>query len=145
MNSSTKHFTNYRFLFLIALICLICLPVNAREERKILCIEGVGDNKLTFEKWLERDALYIITQNEKQLTLTLKTDAEKEQFAGNFWHRRDPTPDTKANEFKEKHYHRIAYVNEHLSSEISGWRTDRGKIYILYGKPYKIEKRSSRV
>ena len=63
----------------------------------------------------------------------LKTDEEREQFIEQFWLRRDPTPDTDENEFKEEHYRRIAYANEHYASGIPGWKTDRGRIYIMYG------------
>ena len=62
----------------------------------------------------------------------LQTDEEREQFIEQFWLRRDPTPDTVENEFKEEHYRRIAYANEHYASGIPGWKTDRGRIYIMY-------------
>jgi len=66
--------------------------------------------------------------------LQLQTNEEREQFIEAFWQRRDPTPDTVENEFKEEHYRRIAYANERFASGIPGWRTDRGRIYIIWGK-----------
>lgn len=130
-----------KFLFpAAALVCLLCFSAQAQEKGKIRCTEGAGDNRITFKKWLERDAVYIITQNEKEFALTLKTEADGEQFVENFWRRRDPTPDTEINEFKEEYYARIAYTNEHFSSGIPGWKTDRGKVYIFYGKPDRVEK-----
>ncbi|MDQ3801717.1 MAG: GWxTD domain-containing protein [Acidobacteriota bacterium] len=112
---------------------------QAQEKSKIRCIEGAGNNRYTYEKWLERDALYIITPEERQASLDLKTDAEREQFVELFWQRRDPNPETEINEFKEAYYERIAYVNEHLSSvAAAGWKTDRGRIYIIYGKPDSV-------
>jgi len=69
----------------------------------------------------------------------LQTNEEREQFIEAFWQRRDPTPDTVENEFKEEHYRRIAYTNERFASGIPGWRTDRGRIYIIWGKPDEIE------
>jgi GWxTD domain-containing protein len=71
------------------------------------------------------------------------TDEEREQFIEQFWLRRDPTPDTEENEFKEEHYRRIAYANDHYASGIPGWKTDRGRIYIIYGPPDEIESHPS--
>ncbi|HEX8370717.1 MAG TPA: GWxTD domain-containing protein [Pyrinomonadaceae bacterium] len=131
----------FGFLFSAALICLLCLCARAQEEKgKIRCVEGAGDNKKTFKQWLEKDARYIITENEKEVARNLKTEADQEQFVENFWRRRDPDPETEINEFKEEYYDRIAYADEHFPSGIPGWKTDRGKIYILYGKPDRIEK-----
>jgi GWxTD domain-containing protein len=92
-----------------------------------------------FRKWLDEDVAYIITSEERAAYKALKTDEEREQFIEQFWLRRDPTPDTVENEFKEEHYSRIAYANERFASGIPGWKTDRGRIYVLYGKPAEIE------
>src|SRR6266403_3976425 len=92
-----------------------------------------------FKKWLDEDVTYIITSEERAAYKALKTDEEREQFIENFWLRRDPTPDTVENEFKEDHYARIAYANERYASGIPGWKTDRGRIYIIWGKPDEIE------
>ena len=94
-------------------------------------------------KWLDEDVAYIITSEERAAYRALKTDEEREQFIEQFWLRRDPSPDTVENEFKEEHYSRIAYANERYASGIPGWRTDRGRIYILYGKPAEIESHAS--
>jgi len=96
-----------------------------------------------YRKWLNEDVSYIITDEERAAFKRLQTDEEREQFIENFWLRRDPTPDTVENEFKEEHYRRIAYTNEHFASGIPGWKTDRGKIYIMYGPPDEIEDHSS--
>jgi GWxTD domain-containing protein len=90
-------------------------------------------------KWLDEDVAYIITDEEKDAFKALKTDEEREQFIEQFWLRRDPTPDTIENEMKEDHYSRIAYANERFQSGKPGWKTDRGRVYILYGKPTEIE------
>src|ERR1039457_6095770 len=92
-----------------------------------------------YRKWLNEDVAYIITDEERTAFKRLQTDEERDQFIEQFWLRRDPTPDTTENEFKEEHYRRIAYANEHYGSGVPGWKTDRGKIYILYGPPDKIE------
>src|SRR5205807_1617509 len=80
-----------------------------------------------YKKWLNEDVLYIITDEEKQAWKRLATDEEREQFIEQFWLRRDPTPDTAENEFKEEHYRRIAYANERYASGIPGWKADRGR------------------
>jgi GWxTD domain-containing protein len=96
-----------------------------------------------YKKWLNEDVAYIISNEEKQAWKRLATDDERQQFIEQFWLRRDPTPDTEENEFKEEHYRRIAYANEHYASGIPGWKTDRGMIYIKYGPPDEIEDHSS--
>jgi GWxTD domain-containing protein len=95
--------------------------------------------KKVYKKWLEEDVAYIITDEERKAFLKLQTDEEREQFIEAFWRRRDPDPDTEENEFKEEYYERIAYANEHFTSGIPGWKTDRGRIYIKFGKPDEIE------
>jgi len=96
-----------------------------------------------YKKWLNEDVVYIITDEERAAWKRLSTDEEREQFIEQFWLRRDPTPDTVENEFKEEHYRRIAYANEHYASGIPGWKTDRGRIYITYGPADEIESHPS--
>jgi GWxTD domain-containing protein len=96
-----------------------------------------------YKKWLNEDVGYIITDEERQAFKRLATDEERQQFIEQFWLRRDPTPDTEENEFKEEHYRRIAYANEHYASGIPGWKTDRGRIYITFGPPDEIESHPS--
>jgi GWxTD domain-containing protein len=88
-----------------------------------------------YRKWLNEDVAYIITDEERAAFKRFQNDEEREQFIENFWLRRDPTPDTVENEFKEEHYRRIAYANDHFASGIPGWKTDRGRIYITFGPP----------
>jgi len=88
-----------------------------------------------FKKWLDEDVIYIITDEEKKAFKTLQTDEEREQFIEQFWLRRDPSPDTEENEYREEHYRRIAYANDNFASGIPGWKADRGMIYIKYGAP----------
>ena len=92
-----------------------------------------------YKKWLQEEVPYIITDEERSAVLQLQTNEEREQFIEAFWQRRDPTPDTVENEFREEHYRRIAYANDRFSSGIPGWRTDRGRIYIMWGPPDSIE------
>jgi GWxTD domain-containing protein len=96
-----------------------------------------------YKKWLNEDVAYIITDEERAAFKQANNDEEREQFIEQFWLRRDPTPDTDENEFKEEHYRRIAYANEHYASGIPGWKADRGRIYITFGPPDEIEDHSS--
>jgi len=95
--------------------------------------------------WLHQDVAYIITDQERSAFRNLQADAEREKFIEQFWLRRDPTPGTDSNEFKEEHYRRIAYANEQFAnaSGLPGWKTDRGRIYIAYGPPDEKESHPS--
>jgi GWxTD domain-containing protein len=97
----------------------------------------------TYKKWLDEDVRWIITDEERSAFKQLSNDEERDQFIEAFWQRRDPTPDTIENEFKEEHYRRIAYANEHFPAGIPGWKTDRGRIYIVYGPADEIESHPS--
>jgi len=96
-----------------------------------------------YKKWLEEDVVYIITDEERAAFKQLSNDEERDNFIEAFWQRRDPTPDTEENEYKEEHYARIAYANEHFAAGVPGWKTDRGRIYIVFGKPDEIESHPS--
>ena len=96
-----------------------------------------------YKKWLNEDVAYIITDEERTAFKRLNTDEEREQFIEQFWLRRDPTPDTVENEYKEEHYRRIAYANDHYASGIPGWKSDRGRIYIMYGPADEIDSHPS--
>jgi GWxTD domain-containing protein len=97
----------------------------------------------TYKTWLEADVVYIITDEERAAFRQLSNDEERDNFIEAFWQRRDPTPDTEENEYKEEHYQRIAYANEHFAAGVPGWKTDRGRIYIVFGKPDEIESHPS--
>ncbi len=93
----------------------------------------------SFKTWLNEDVTYIISPEERTAFLQLETNEEREQFIEQFWLRRSSNPDMPDNDFKEEHYRRIAYANEHYASGIPGWKTDRGRIYIIWGAPDEIE------
>src|SRR3989475_4125583 len=99
--------------------------------------------KRVYKDWLEKDVAYIITDEERKAFRKLETDDERERFIEEFWRRRDPDPDTDENEYREEYYERIAYANEHFASGIPGWKTDRGRIYIMWGKPDETESHPS--
>jgi GWxTD domain-containing protein len=96
-----------------------------------------------YKKWLDEDVRWIITDEERSAFKQLSNDEERDQFIEAFWQRRDPTPDTIENEFKEEHYRRIAYANEHFAAGIPGWKTDRGRMYIMYGPADEIDSHPS--
>jgi GWxTD domain-containing protein len=93
----------------------------------------------SYRQWLNEDVTYIISPEERNAFLQLETNEEREQFIESFWLRRSSNPDLPENDFKEEHYRRIAYANEHYASGIPGWKTDRGRMYIMWGPPDEIE------
>jgi len=96
-----------------------------------------------YKKWLEEEVPYIITPQERASFKKLATDEERENFIESFWERRNPNPGSPENEFKEEYYRRIAYANEHYASGVPGWKTDRGRIYIMWGPADEIESHPS--
>ncbi len=121
---------------------LLKRPVDEKrrkEQQKLLKQEL----SKTYKKWLDEDVRWIITDEEKQAFMQLSNDEERDQFIEQFWLRRDPTPDTVENEYKEEHYRRITYANEHFAAGIPGWKSDRGRIYIMYGPPDQIDSHPS--
>jgi GWxTD domain-containing protein len=120
----------------------VARPMTEKEKKK-QAAKLRKELETPYKKWLDEDVVYIITDEEKKAFKQLQTDEEREQFIEQFWLRRDPTPDTEENEFREEHYRRIAYANEHFASGIPGWKSDRGRIYIEYGPADEIESHPS--
>ena len=112
---------------------------DKRKQQKALREELKG----VYKKWVDEDVRWIITDQELQAFKSLSNDEERDQFIENFWLRRNPNPDSPENEFREEHYARIAYSNDHFAAGKPGWRTDRGHIYIAYGKPDNIDSHPS--
>ena len=102
-------------------------PRKIKREIKKAYVEWINDHDL------------ILTQSERDAWRKLETDDEREKFIEEFWRVRDPDPDTEENEFKQQFYERVAYANEHFTSGKAGRLTDRGRIYIKFGKPDSIE------
>jgi len=98
-----------------------------------------GELRSVYKTWIEEDVSIIITEEEIRAFKALKTDEERDRFIESFWYRRDPDPDTPENEYKDQFYERKEYANEHFASGVPGWKTDRGRVYIKYGKPDEIE------
>jgi GWxTD domain-containing protein len=102
-----------------------------RDRRKATVIELKGQ----YKKWLDEDVRWIITDQEAKTFKSLSNDEERDSFIEQFWQRRNPNPDSNDNEYRDEYYARIAYANEHFAAGQPGWMTDRGHIYIAYGKP----------
>jgi GWxTD domain-containing protein len=117
-------------------------PIDSKKKRQQMK-DYSKEIKGPYKKWLDEDVVYIITPEERAAFKQLSNDEERDNFIEAFWKRRDPTPDTEENEFKEEHYRRIAYANEHFAAGVPGWKTDRGRIYIVYGPPDEIESHPS--
>ena len=117
-------------------------PIPEKQKQKNAKALRIELSK-TYRKWLDEDVHWIITDEEKSAFMQLSNDEERDQFIEAFWQRRDPTPDTEENEYKEEHYRRIAYSNEHFAAGIPGWKTDRGHMYIVYGPPDEIDSHPS--
>jgi GWxTD domain-containing protein len=134
---STRKLIRLASLALLALVLAVPavfaqdLPDRKRNDKPEL--------PKAYKDWIDKDVAYIITPQERDAFKKLKTNEEREQFIDIFWRRRDPDPDTDENEYREEYYERIAYANEHYSSGIPGWKTDRGRIYIMYGKADEVE------
>jgi GWxTD domain-containing protein len=109
-------------------------PTPDNKPRKIK-----REDDRVFRDWANSDVKLIITPEEEDAYNKLKTNEERENFINIFWQRRDPSPDTEENEYKDEYYERIAYANEHFGSGKSGWLTDRGRIYVKWGKPTSVE------
>ncbi|HEV8130225.1 MAG TPA: GWxTD domain-containing protein [Acidobacteriota bacterium] len=108
-------------LYLFALIALLAI--------------STAFAKIDYKKWLNEEVVWIISKTEREQFGQLKDDGARDAFIEEFWRRRDPTPSTARNECKEEHYRRLAYATQAFQEGIPGWKTDRGRIYILHGKP----------
>ena len=134
-----------RICLQVAWILPLLIATSAGQDKKDASSRLTSETLLQeeaqdyYERWLKQDVVYIITPDERAVFEKLSTPEEKERFIEQFWQRRDPEPRTAANEFKEEHYRRIAYANEKFTSGYAGWRTDRGRIYIIHGPPTQIE------
>jgi GWxTD domain-containing protein len=116
------------------------IPEEQKKKNAKAFKKEVSD---VYRSWLENDVKWIISGEELTAFKQLSNDEERDNFIEQFWLRRDPTPDTVENETKEEHYRRIAYANEHFAAGVAGWRTDRGRIYVIFGAPDSIDSHPS--
>ncbi len=120
-----------KFTLLFVILSFILSPA-------LLDSASVGNKKKQrlskkYKKWLNEEVIYIISRNEKKIFKSMTADEQREYFIKSFWKRRDYTPDTALNEFKEEHYRRIEYADKNFFEGTAGWRSDRGRIYIMFG------------
>ena len=114
-------------------------PQKLTKEQKKKMGKALKELDKQYKEWLNEDVVYIISPDERTAFLQLDTNEEREQFIEQFWLRRSSNPDLPDNDFKEEHYRRIAYANEHYASGIPGWKTDRGRIYIIWGPADEVD------
>ncbi len=129
-------------------------PVPAQDAQSVAtaarkahrCFDQPGGGRAAIKSlpeaarfWLNEDAVFIITPEERCAFLHLNTDEQRNQFIAQFWNRRSSNPDSPNNDFKAEHYRRIAFANEKYGGEMAGWKTDRGRLYIVFGPPDSIE------
>jgi GWxTD domain-containing protein len=119
------------------------LTKDQRKAQKDKARKTLKELDSQYKQWLNEDVIYIISPEERNAFLQLDTNEEREQFIEQFWLRRSSNPDLPENDFKEEHYRRIAYANEHYASGIPGWKTDRGKLYIMWGPADEIDSHPS--
>ena len=116
------------------------LTDEERKERLRSFKKEVGK---TYQTWLDEDVRYIISPEEQKAFKLLGTDEERDAFIEQFWLRRNPDADSQENSFREEHYRRMQYANEHFSAGSAGWQSDRGHMYIVWGPPDEIESHAS--
>ena len=143
LRAPSKDATSAPILAVILLVisgALVFAAVQQQDASQSAKAALQAELNAPWNKWLNEDVAYIITDAERRAFRALTTDAEREQFVEQFWLRRDPTPGTPENEFREEHFRRIAYVNTHFPGQtVAGWKTDRGRIYITFGPPDEID------
>jgi GWxTD domain-containing protein len=134
-------------LIALALLLSYCAPGASQENSTGTKRGEIVRNSIfkfdngnsPYKAWLQQDVVWIISDEERAAFKLLKNDEERDHFIEAFWSRRDPTPDTFENEYKEEHYRRIVYANDHFGATVPGWKSDRGRMYIMFGPPDEIE------
>lgn len=136
------HHRNILTALLLASLCFPLLPGRAQEQAPVAQSQhGRLDPavKEEYRKWINEDVRWIITDDERADFKRLLSDKQRDEFVVAFWDRRNPSPGAARNVFKEEHYQRLAYANTNFAGGVAGWRTDRGRFYITYGPPNKVD------
>jgi len=124
--------TRVRFAIRVTLFAFLLLWLGAPPTANA---EPSTDLPAEYQRWLHHEVLWIISPDERVAFDRLSTNADRDHFVEAFWQRRNPSASSAKNEFKEEHYRRLAYANEHFAYLVPGGETDRGRIYIVYGAP----------
>ncbi len=119
----------------ILIICLICLT-SCSSVKQFFSIKS--ENTFPYKEKIRDELYYLLTDNEKRELYNCQNDLEVIDFYNRFWLKRDPTPATSANENKKIYYERLRYVTDNFSELTEGWRTDRGRVLLIYGFPDQI-------
>ena len=126
----------------VPFVVSICIVTFAQADRNQTATPLLQPLPAIYQHWLDEDVRWIISSDERKAFEKLTDNKDRDHFIEEFWSRRDPTPGTTENEFKEEHYRRIAYSNEHFAAHVRGSLTDRGRIYILYGPPDAVQRQA---
>lgn len=121
-----------RSLISVFVVAATSLYVAAQYQHPEFHAAGLSPE---YRKWLDEDVRWIVTPPERNELISLSSDEQRAQFVIAFWERRNPTPRSKENPFKEEHYKRLAFSNRHFAAGVAGWKTDRGRVYVVYGPP----------
>jgi GWxTD domain-containing protein len=131
------------WLVLPAFFLSMLLPSAQGQDQPSPADRGRFQSRCTspklYQRWLDQDVRWIITDEERADFKKLTTDDQRDKFVEDFWSRRNPTPGSSENPYKEEHYRRIAYTNTHFAAAVPGWKTDRGRFYIMYGPPDSMD------
>jgi len=127
----------------VLLFILFCgEAIIAQEKTTHPCFEQPNGARDAIDRlpespraWLVEDAAYIIKPEERCAFLHLKTDQQREQFIEQFWYRRT----VEGYDVKAEHYRRIVFANEKYGGQVAGWKTNRGRIYVLFGPPDSVD------
>jgi len=109
-----------RYASFMAAVVLPAISILAQPNRN-------AQLNSEYRKWLGEDVRWIITNQERTSFLHLKNDEDRDRFVAEFWEQRNPAPGSQPNPFKEEHYRRIAFANEHFAASTPGWKSDRGR------------------
>lgn len=118
------------------------LPVQLPEDAAGAIAEYEED--VEPDDWLDGPAEYIITDEERDIWGDLESDDMRRQFIEWFWARRDDDPRDDENPFKREFYERVAYTNRRFSGFPRGWKSDRGRVWIVLGRPNALRRTSLR-
>lgn len=124
---------------ILLLFCIFILSASAQTKPKFVCDSELPNTEHDFKEWAGSSVKWIITYAEERAFIKLRSNEDKIQFIENFWRRRDPDPDTEENEFRLEYCKRIQEA-EKFQSGVPGWKTDRGRVCVLFGKPSNVQK-----
>ena len=129
MEADMKRIIVLTTLLAVALAGLVPSAAAAKKEQD------------KYEKWIKEEVALLVLPEEKAEFEKLKTNEDKDRFIELFWAKRDPSPGSKNNEFRDEWLARLEYVNKTYASGVGpkGWRSDMGKVYLFFGPPVQVQ------